>query len=70
MLTKFILLTCVSKILEKLYLDYKDKGFYVLDFPCNQFAYQAPGTDEEINNYCVTSFNTTFPRFKKIEFCF
>ena len=53
--------------LEKLYEDYKDQGFVVLDFPCNQFFRQAPGTDEEINQFCSLRFNTQFPRFKKIE---
>lgn len=53
--------------LEKLYQDYKDKGFEVLDFPCNQFGHQAPGTDEEINTFCTSKYNTTFPRFTKID---
>lgn len=53
--------------LEKLYEAYKDQGFVILDFPCNQFFRQAPGTDEEINQFCSLRFNTQFPRFKKIE---
>ena len=53
--------------LEKLYQKYKDKGFEILDFPCNQFFGQAPGTDEEIHSFCTLKYNTTFPRFKKIE---
>lgn len=53
--------------LEKLYETYKDQGFVILDFPCNQFFRQAPGTDEEINQFCSLRFNTQFPRFKKIE---
>ena len=53
--------------LEKLYKTYKDQGFEILDFPCNQFAHQAPGTDEEIGQFCVLHYNTTFPRFRKIE---
>ncbi len=53
--------------LQKLYEEYKDKGFEILDFPCNQFANQAPGSDEEINTFCALNFNTTFPRFKKID---
>ena len=53
--------------LEKLYEKYKEQGFEILDFPCNQFFRQAPGTDEEINQFCSLKFNTQFPRFKKIE---
>lgn len=53
--------------LEALYKKYKDKGFEILDFPCNQFLNQAPGTDEEINNFCTINFGTTFPRFAKID---
>ena len=53
--------------LEKLYKDYKDKGFEILDFPCNQFREQAKGTDEEINQFCTLKYNTTFPRYRKIE---
>ena len=53
--------------LEKLYQKYKDKGFEILDFPCNQFLGQAPGTDEEIHQFCTLRYNTTFPRFKKIK---
>ena len=53
--------------LEKLYKDYKDKGLEILDFPCDQFGHQAPGSDEEINEFCTFKYNTTFPRFKKIE---
>lgn len=53
--------------LEELYLKYKDQGFVILDFPCNQFLMQAPGTDSEIHNFCVMNFNTTFPQFSKIK---
>lgn len=53
--------------LENLYEAYSDKGFEVLDFPCNQFGAQAPGTDEEIQEFCTVKFDTRFPRFKKIE---
>ena len=55
------------KELEELYEKYQDKGFVVLDFPCNQFFRQAPGSDEEINQFCSLRYNTQFPRFKKIE---
>lgn len=54
------------EMLEKLYLKYKDKGFYVLDFPSNQFLNQAPGTIEEINKFCSDHYSSTFPRFQKI----
>ncbi len=53
--------------LQELYDKYKEKGFEILDFPCNQFASQAPGTDEEISKFCTLNYKTTFPRFKKIE---
>ena len=52
--------------LEKLYEKYKEEGFEILDFPCNQFFRQAPGSDEEINSFCTLRYNTQFPRFKKI----
>ncbi len=53
--------------LKKLYDDYHERGFSLLDFPCNQFGGQAPGTDEEINEFCTLNYGTTFPRFKKID---
>ena len=53
--------------LEKLYEEYREQGFEILDFPCNQFFRQAPGSDEEINQFCSLRYNTQFPRFKKIE---
>ena len=53
--------------IEVMYEELKDQGFEVLDFPCNQFFKQAPGTDEEINSFCSLKFNTKFTRFKKIE---
>ena len=52
--------------LEALYEKYHDQGFEILDFPCNQFAGQAPGTNEEIHQFCTLNFGTTFPRFAKI----
>ncbi len=55
------------KGLEELYEKYHEKGFEILDFPCNQFFRQAPGTDEEIHQFCTLNYNTKFPRFKKIE---
>ena len=53
--------------LENLYKKFHDQGFEVLDFPCNQFLNQAPGSDEEISNFCTLKYDTTFPRFKKID---
>ena len=53
--------------LEALYKSYKDRGLEILDFPCNQFANQAPGTEEEIHSFCQLNFGTEFPQFKKIE---
>ncbi|MBR5426806.1 MAG: glutathione peroxidase [Clostridia bacterium] len=52
--------------LEALYQKYHDQGFEILDFPCNQFAGQAPGTDEEIHSFCTLKYNTSFRQFKKI----
>ncbi|MBR4241819.1 MAG: glutathione peroxidase [Eubacterium sp.] len=53
--------------LEALYKKFNDKGFEILDFPCNQFAFQARESDEGINKVCSLRFGTTFPRFKKIK---
>ncbi len=53
--------------LEALYKAYKNKGLEILDFPCNQFGNQAPGTEEEIHSFCTLNFGTEFPQFKKIE---
>ena len=53
--------------LQKLYDTHKDKGFEVLDFPCNQFANQAPGNNDEIQSFCTLNYGTTFPRFAKID---
>ena len=53
--------------LQKLYNNFQNMGFEILDFPCNQFGQQAPGTEEQINEFCVLKYNTTFPRFSKIE---
>ena len=54
--------------LEAMYEEFMDHGFEILDFPCNQFFRQAPGSDEEINEFCTLHFNTKFTRFKKILF--
>lgn len=53
--------------LQAMYDEFKDKGFEILDFPCNQFKDQAPGTDAEINQFCSLKYHTTFPRYKKVE---
>ena len=53
--------------IEQLYKDYHDKGLEILDIPCNQFANQAPGTDEEIHEFCTLHYNTTFPQMKKTD---
>ena len=52
--------------LERIYKQYRDQGFEILDFPCNQFAGQAPESDEEIHQFCTMKFGTEFPQFKKI----
>jgi len=53
--------------LEQLYEKYRSQHFVVLDFPCNQFGQQAPGTDESIHEFCKLNFGTEFPRFKKVK---
>lgn len=53
--------------LQKLYEKYKDQGFVVLGFPCNQFGKQEPGDEKEIANFCTDTFNVTFPMMSKIE---
>lgn len=53
--------------LQALYDKYSSKGFVILDFPCNQFAGQAPGNAEEINDFCSLNYQTTFPRFAKVK---
>ena len=51
--------------IEEMYEKYHDKGFEVVDIPCNQFAGQTPGTDEEIHEFCTLRFNTQFAQMKK-----
>ncbi len=53
--------------LEKLYKEYHDKGLEILDFPCNQFGNQAPGTDDEIHEFCRFKYDTSFDQFSKID---
>ncbi|MBE5968982.1 MAG: glutathione peroxidase [Lachnospiraceae bacterium] len=53
--------------LQDIYEKYKEKGFEILDFPCNQFGHQAPGTNEEIHDFCQSRFGITFKQFDKID---
>tara|TARA_B100001057_G_scaffold42230_1_gene37796 strand:- start:427 stop:906 length:480 start_codon:yes stop_codon:yes gene_type:complete len=53
--------------LQELYDRYKDRNFFILGFPCNQFGGQEPGTDSEINDFCDINYSVTFPIFSKIE---
>ena len=53
--------------LEELYERYHDQGFEILDFPCNQFGNQAPGSNEEIAEFCQLRYDTTFQTFAKID---
>ncbi len=53
--------------LQDIYDEYKDKGFEILDFPCNQFGEQAPGDDEEIHSFCTGRYGITFPQFSKVD---
>ena len=53
--------------LEAMYHELKDKGLEILDVPCNQFGHQAPGTEEEIQEFCTLKYKTTFPLFAKVE---
>ncbi len=52
--------------MEAMYREMRDQGFEILDFPCNQFANQTPGTDEEITRFCTMKYGTDFPQFAKI----
>lgn len=53
--------------LQELYATYQDKGLVILDFPCNQFGEQAPGTNAEIHGFCTGRFGVTFPQMDKVE---
>ncbi len=53
--------------LQDLYEKYREQGFEILDFPCNQFGNQAPGSDEEITDFCNSRYGITFPQFAKID---
>ena len=53
--------------LQRIYEAYQDSGFVILDFPCNQFGGQAPGTFDDIHNFCTSRYGITFPQFAKID---
>ena len=53
--------------LQKLYEEYRDRGLEILGFPCNQFAHQEPGSEEDIREFCTRNFGVTFPLFEKIK---
>lgn len=53
--------------LQDLYDKYKDKGFEILDFPCNQFGHQAPGDNDEIASFCTMRYGITFQQFNKVD---
>ena len=53
--------------LEEMYKEMREQGFEILDFPCNQFANQAPESDDEIHQFCTMKFGTEFPQFAKID---
>lgn len=55
------------KELEEMHEKYHEKGLEIIDIPCNQFAGQTPGTDEEIHEFCTLKYNTQFPQMKKSE---
>ena len=53
--------------LQEMYEELKDQGFEILDFPCNQFGEQTPGSDEEVHDFCTGRYGITFPQFSKID---
>jgi glutathione peroxidase len=55
------------KELQELYEKYKDQGFEVLGFPCNQFGHQEPGSESEIESFCQLNYGVTFPMFAKVD---
>ena len=55
------------KGLEELYQKYHEQGLEILDFPCNQFGNQAPGSDEEIHEFCTLKYHTSFDQFAKVD---
>ena len=53
--------------LEKLYQDYRHRGFYIIGFPCNQFAHQDPGSNHDISEFCRLNYGVSFPMMAKID---
>ena len=53
--------------LQEMYTELQEQGFEILDFPCNQFGNQTPGTDEEVHTFCTGRFGITFPQYTKID---
>lgn len=53
--------------LQEMYEELKDQGFEILDFPCNQFGEQTPGTDEEVHDFCTGRYGITFPQYAKVD---
>lgn len=53
--------------LERLYQEYKDRGFYIIGFPCNQFAQQDPGSNQEISEFCRLNYGVSFPMMAKVD---
>lgn len=53
--------------LQEIYNEFEDKGLVILDFPCNQFANQAPGSDDEIHDFCTGRYGITFPQYSKVD---
>ncbi len=53
--------------LQDLYEEFNSKGFEILDFPCNQFGHQAPGSEEEIHSFCTGRYGITFKQFAKVD---
>lgn len=53
--------------LQEMYEEYRDQGFEILDFPCNQFGEQTPGSDDEVHDFCTGRYGITFPQYSKID---
>lgn len=53
--------------LQEIYEEFNEKGLEILDFPCNQFGEQTPGTDEEVHDFCTGRYGITFPQYSKID---
>ena len=53
--------------LQEMYEEFKEQGFEILDFPCNQFGEQTPGSDEEVHDFCTGRYGITFPQYSKVD---